>query len=255
MTAAARRAPAGGGGWRDPLIWASLGTAVLVLGLPLLRPLFAAAFPELERPVYAGDPFWVLLLAHLGLVAASSVAAIVLGVGAGIFVTRPAGAAFRGLVETLATMGQTFPPVAVLAITVPMLGFGTRPALVALALYALLPILENTVTGLGQVPQAVREAALSSGMTPFQILRNAELPMTAPIILAGIRTSVAINVGTAALASTVGAKSLGLPIIVGLNSDNIAYVLQGAILVGALAITLDLALARLVERAERWKRA
>ncbi len=239
--------------WRDPLAWSAGLLVLLVFGMPALRPLFAALFPRLERPVYAGDAFWSLLLAHLGLVAASSLAAILVGVGAGILVTRTRGAAFRGLVETLAAAGQAFPPVAVLALCVPALGFGAMPALIALTLYGLLPIVENTVAGLEQVPASVREAALSSGMTAAQKLRQAELPLAAPVILAGVRVSVTINVGTAALASTVGAKSLGLPLIVGLNSDNTAYVLQGALLVGALALTLDLAFARLVRLAERWR--
>jgi len=152
-------------------------------------------------------------------------------------------------------MGQTFPPVAVLAVTVPALGFGTAPALIALTLYGLLPIVENTMTALDQVPFAVREAAAGSGMTAFQMLHSVELPLAAPVILAGVRTSVTINVGTAAIASTVGAKSLGLPIIIGLNSGNTAYVLQGAVLVATLAVALDLAAARLAQRVQGWKRA
>jgi len=189
----------------------------------------------------------------MGLVAASSLAAILVALTAGILVTRGPGRQFRGVVETLATMGQTFPPVAVLAIAVPLLGFGAWPAVIALALYGLLPILENTVSGLAQVPAAVREAAASSGMTALQSLVHAELPLAAPVILAGIRVSVTINIGTAALASTVGAKSLGLPLIVGLNSDNVAYVIQGALLIGALAITVDLALGRTVAWTRRWR--
>ncbi|HYD31312.1 MAG TPA: ABC transporter permease [Azospirillaceae bacterium] len=227
----------------------------LAFGLPAARPLFAWAFPELERPLYDAEPFWRLLLAHFGLVAASSGIATVAGVGVGVAVTRPWGADFRRLVETLATMGQTFPPVAVLAVTVPALGFGTAPALIALTLYGLLPIVENTMTALDQVPFAVREAAAGSGMTAFQMLHSVELPLAAPVILAGVRTSVTINVGTAAIASTVGAKSLGLPIIIGLNSGNTAYVLQGAVLVATLAVALDLAAARLAQRVQGWKRA
>jgi osmoprotectant transport system permease protein len=92
-------------------------------------------------------------------------------------------------------------------------------------------------------------------MSGFQLWRAVELPLAAPLILTGVRLSVTVNVGTAALASTVGAKSLGLPLIIGLNSANTAYVLQGALLVGALALTLDLALARLVQRADAWRRA
>ncbi|HEY1723084.1 MAG TPA: ABC transporter permease [Magnetospirillaceae bacterium] len=239
--------------YADPALGAALLTLALVFGMPLLRPVFAGAFPELDRPIYVGDPFWLLLLSHLGLVAASSVAAGVVGIGAGILVTRKAGRSFRGTIETLAAMGQTFPPVAVLAVAVPLIGFGAWPAFIALALYGLLPIIENTVSGLEQVPAAVREAAASSGMTATQVLRDVELPIAAPIILTGVRISVTINIGTAALASTVGAKSLGLPLIVGLNSDNIAYVIQGALLVGALAITVDLAFGRALRYVQRWK--
>ena len=240
---------------RDPLVLSAGLLAALVLGLPYSRPLFAALFPQIERPLYQADPFWLLLVQHLGLVAASSLAAALLGIGAAIFVTRPVGREFRSLLATLATLGQTFPPVAVLAIAVPAMGFGAEPALLALTLYGLLPILENSLTAFDQVPEAVREAGRGCGMSGFQLWRAVELPLAAPLILTGVRLSVTVNVGTAALASTVGAKSLGLPLIIGLNSANTAYVLQGALLVGALALTLDLALARLVQRADAWRRA
>ena len=241
--------------WRDPLLWLALGFAALVFGLPLTRPLFAAWFPQLERPFYDADSFAALVLAHASLVGASSLVAIAVGVAAGIFVTRPSGAEFRGLVETVTTMGQTFPPVAVLAIAVPLIGFGAWPALIALSLYGLLPIVENTIAGLEQVPPAARDAAEGMGMGPLRRLWSIELPLAAPVILAGIRTSVAINIGTAAIASTVGAKTLGTPIIVGLNGNNLAYVIQGALVVGTMAVLADLALGRLTDAVQRWKRA
>ena len=241
--------------WRDPLLWLAAGFAALVFGLPLSRPLFAAWFPQLERPFYEADSFAALVLAHVLLVGASSLIATVIGVAAGIFVTRPSGAEFRGLVETVTAMGQTFPPVAVLAIAVPLIGFGAWPALIALSLYGLLPIVENTIAGLEQVPPAARDAAEGMGMGPARRLWSVELPLAAPVILAGIRTSVAINIGTAAIASTVGARTLGTPIIVGLNGNNLAYVIQGALVVGTLAVLADLALGRVTELLQRWKRA
>lgn len=241
--------------WRDPLPWLALGFAVLVFGLPVAKPLFAAWFPQLDRPLYEADSFAALVLAHAGLVGASSVIAILIGVAAGIFVTRPTGAEFRGLVETVTAMGQTFPPVAVLAIAVPAIGFGAWPALIALSLYGLLPIVENTIAGLEQVPPAARDAAEGMGMGPARRLVSVELPLAAPVILAGIRTSITINIGTAAIASTVGAKTLGTPIIVGLNGNNLAYVIQGALVVGTLAVLVDLALGRLTGALQRWKRA
>jgi osmoprotectant transport system permease protein len=241
--------------WRDPLPWTALTFAALVLFLPALKPLFGALFPWLDRPLYEQDSFLHLVLAHLALVGASSGIAAALGIAAGIFVTRPAGAEFRGLVETMAAIGQTFPPVAVLALAVPAMGFGARPALVALTLYGLLPIVENTVAGLAAVPAPAREAARGIGMGPGAILRQVELPLAAPVILAGIRTSVIINIGTATIASTVGAQTLGSPIILGLNGSNVAYVLQGALLVGLLAVLVDLAFERLAASLQRWRTA
>jgi osmoprotectant transport system permease protein len=238
---------------RDPLLWAALALTALVLGMPALRPLFAALFPGLDRPLYEQDSFLHLALAHLGLVAASSGAAAALGVAAAVFVTRPAGAEFRGLVETVAAAGQTFPPVAVLALAVPALGFGAAPALIALTLYGVLPVVQSTIAGLAAVPAPAREAASGIGMTGAEILRDVELPLAAAVILGGIRTSVVINIGTATIASTVGARTLGSPILVGLNGSNLAYVLQGAVVVALLAVVLDLAFDRLARRARRWQ--
>jgi osmoprotectant transport system permease protein len=239
--------------WRDPLAWSGGAFVALVLSMPALAPVFAALFPELERPLYVQDSFVALALSHLALVGASSAIAAALGVAAGIFVTRRAGAEFRDMVETLVAMGQAVPPVAVLAIAVPVIGFGAEPALIALTLYGVLPVLENTLAGIGAVPEAVRDAARGIGMSESGILLAVELPLAAPLILAGIRTSTIINVGTATVASTVGARTLGSPIIIGLNAANVAYVLQGAILVGLLAVALDLAFDRLVALARRWR--
>jgi len=142
-------------------------------------------------------------------------------------------------------MGQTIPPVAVLAVAVPLIGFGEAPALIALALYGLLPIVQGTVAGLESVPGSAREAAAGLGMNPGRILLRIELPLAMPVIIAGVRTSTIINVGTAAVAATVGAKSLGTPIIIGLSGFNIAYIIQGAVVVGLLAIVIDLLFDRL----------
>ncbi len=188
------------------------------------------------------------MAAHVGLVGLSSLVAVAVGMAVGILVTRPAGSAFRGLAETLAAMGQTFPPVAVLAIAVPVMGFGRAPAVIALVLYGVLPVLQNTIAGLSGTPEPVREAARGLGFGPFRVLALVELPLAAPLILAGIRVSVIINIGTAAIASTVGVKSLGSPIILGLSAANTAYVLQGALLVGLLALTVDAAFDAAAER-------
>ena len=230
-------------------VWPVLALLLLaVLGLAELKPLFAALFPELERPMYEQESFSSLMLAHVMLVGWSSSLAILVGICAGIFVTRSAGREFRPLMETLAAAGQTFPPVAVLAVAVPLIGFGELPALIALALYGWLPVLQATLAGIGSVPQDIRETAEGLGMNSRQRLLRIELPLAAPVILAGIRTSVIVNIGTAAIASTVGAKTLGLPIIVGRSGFNTAYVIQGAVLVGLLAVITDMAFDRLARR-------
>jgi osmoprotectant transport system permease protein len=239
----------------DALLWGVALLAALLLLLPRSRALFAALFPWIERPLYEQDSFLALTAAHVALVGVSSLIAAAIGVAAGIFVTRPAGAEFRDMVETVAAMGQTFPPVAVLALAVPATGFGAVPALIALTLYGLLPVVQNTIAGIGAVPEPVREAARGVGMTGTEILLRVELPLAASLIMAGIRTSTIIGVGTATIASTVGAKTLGSPIIVGLNGSNIAYVLQGAILVALLAIVLDLAFERAVRALRPWQSA
>lgn len=229
----------------DPLWWLIAAYIALLWWLPHSGALFGWLFPEQSRPLYLQESFVTLTLAHLLLVGASSLVATLVGVGLGVAVTRPAGAEFRSLVETIAAAGQTFPPVAVLAIAVPVMGFGREPAIIALILYGLLPILQGTLAGLASVPQGAKEVAKGVGMSDAQRLFKVELPLAAPVILAGIRTSTIVNIGTAAIASTVGANTLGTPIIIGLSGFNTAYVLQGAILVGLAAIIVDRAFDRL----------
>lgn len=233
---------------RDPLLWLVLFYGALLTLMPYSGPLFHRWFPELARPLYQQDSFWQLTLAHLFLVVTASLLAIVIGIGSGVLVTRRAGRAFRPLMETIVAAGQTIPPVAVLAIAVPVMGFGAWPAVVALLLYGLLPILQGTLAGIDSVPASSREIATGVGMSSWQQLWQIELALAAPVIIAGIRTSVIINIGTAAIASTVGAKSLGSPVIIGLSGFNTAYVIQGALLVALLAIVSD----RLFERLQRW---
>ena len=225
--------------------------AILTLGMPAMAPLFHAGFPGLERPVYTRASFVTLLLSHIGLVAAASLPVILFGVGVGIAVTRAGGRQFAGIVDTVTAIGQTFPPVAILAIAVPLIGFGAAPTIIALIAYGILPVVDNTVAGLRSSPPAVMDAAEGMGLTAFQKLFSVELPLAAPIIVAGIRTSVTIAIGTATIGSTVGALSLGSPIIEGLSGSNTAYVVQGAILVGLLAVSVDQLFAWLDARLRR----
>jgi osmoprotectant transport system permease protein len=232
----------------SPILWVGLFFAVLLLRMDELRPALRWAFPDVEPVIYQRGSFLALFLSHLGLVAAASLAATLVGVSLAVFVTRPAGRDFRAMVNALATVGQTFPPAAVLAIAVPIVGFGARPTVIALFLYGLLPIIENAIAGLEDVPRGVREAAEGMGLSPWQRLRDVDLPLAAPVILAGIRVSVTIAIGTATIGSTVGALTLGTPIFNGLVANKLPFVLEGAVLVALFAILTDLLFARF----ERW---
>ncbi|MGQ0444227.1 MAG: ABC transporter permease [Beijerinckiaceae bacterium] len=207
--------------------------------MPAAGPLMRALFPGIPRPVYTRASFFELTAAHVELVALSSLAAATIGIGIGIFVTRESGREFAAMAGAIAAIGQTFPPVAVLALTIPVLGYGAAPAVAALCLYAIFPIFEATVTGLRAAPAAVRDAAIGMGFAPRDVLWRIELPLAYPFILAGLRNAVIINIGTAAIGSAAGALSLGSPIIEGLSASNPAYVLEGAAIVALLAIAVD----------------
>ncbi len=215
--------------------------------MPHSAPLFHALFPDLDRPVFDRVGLVELTLSHIALVAIATALAAVVAIPVAVLVTRAGGRTARPLVMAVAAVGQTFPPVAVLAIAIPLMGYGGAPVVVALFAYSLLPIVLTGVAGLEAVPASVLDAADGMGLSPFQRLMKAELPLAAPVLLAGLRTAAIINVGTATVGSTVGAATLGAPIIEGLSSYNTAYVIQGAVLVGLLAILID----RLFEAATR----
>lgn len=213
---------------------------LLLAEMPGLAPWFARAFPGQTPPVYDRGSFLALAGGQLALVGAAVTAAAGLGVAASILVTRPAGAAWRPAVETVARGAQAFPPAAVLAVLVPAVGFGAWPTLLALFLYGLLPIVENATAGLEGVPAPVREAALAMGLSPRAVLWRVELPLAARPILAGVRVSAAVALGTATLGSTVGALTLGTPVIEGLVAARPGYVLQGAVPLALMAVWLEL---------------
>ena len=232
-----------------------LGALALLVTFLLSPQSFAPLFAPLTHygapPIYDQGNLLSLALAQLATVLLAAAASTVAAVGLGILVTRPAGAQFLPLSRTLVNIGQTFPPVAVLAVAVPLVGFGEKPTLIALFAYGLLPIFENTIAGVRGCPPAVLEAASGMGMSPGQRLRRVELPLAMPLILEGIRLSLVINVGTATIGSTVAAKGLGEVIIAGLLSSNTAFILQGGLVTGLMAVLLYDALAALERRLSR----
>jgi osmoprotectant transport system permease protein len=224
---------------RRPGLWLMVLLIAVIFLMPAAGPLMRWLFPGVPRPVYTRASFFELTLAHAELVAISSLAAAVIGIGFGIFVTRESGREFAPMAGAIAATGQTFPPIAVLALTIPVLGYGAVPAIAALCLYAIFPIIAATITGIEAVPALARDAAMGMGFAPRDILRRIELPLAFPFILAGLRNAVIINIGTAAIGSAAGALSLGSPIIEGLSASNPAYVLEGAVIIAVLAVAAD----------------
>jgi osmoprotectant transport system permease protein len=231
-------------------IVAPLLLIVLLLALPHSAPWFHAWMPTLSHPLYTRTSFLALTLSHLWLVVLATFVAVAVGLALGVLATRPGGRPLLPTVRAVAVIGQTFPPVAVLAIAVPLLGFGAAPTLLALTLYGVLPVLGQTVAGLDNVSPAALHAADGMGYGRWRRLWDVELPLAAGPIMAGVRLSAIVGVGTATIGSAVGATTLGSPIVEGLVGNNTAYVVQGALLVGALALSIDGVLG-LVERRVR----
>jgi osmoprotectant transport system permease protein len=183
---------------------------------------------------------------HLLLVAVSLAAAVALALPLGLALERRPGGA-ESVIRGVGLL-QTVPSIALLAFMIPLLGIGVVPALVALFLYSLYPILRNTYTGVrGAAPEAVG-AALALGMTPGQILRYVRLPLAAPVIMAGIRTAAVIDVGTATLAAFIGAGGLGDPIAAGLALSDTRMILSGALPAALLALVVDAGLGAVERR-------
>ena len=186
---------------------------------------------------------------HLLLVAVSVLAAAAVAVPLGVLLGRARAHAAEGTVRAVGLL-QTIPGIALLAFMIPLLGIGMVPALVALFLYSLYPIVRNTYTGVRDAGPDACEAARALGMSPGQVLRHVRLPLAAPAIMAGVRTSAVIAVGTATLAAFIGAGGLGDPIVAGLALSDTRMILSGAIPAALLALAIDGALA-LVERMVR----
>jgi osmoprotectant transport system permease protein len=182
-------------------------------------------------------------LTHIGLTFISLLLAVLIGVPLGIFISRRTR--FAGSVLGLAGILQTIPSIALLGVMIPLLGIGPRPAIVALFLYALLPIIRNTYTGIREVPETVIDAARGMGMSRSQRLFHVELPLAMPVLLAGIRTATVINVGVATLAAYIAAGGLGEFIFGGIALNNSNMILAGAIPAALLAILFDFLLSRL----------
>ena len=194
-----------------------------------------------------------LLLQHLVLVSVSTGVAVAIGLPVGVLLTRRP--AWRGAVLGLANVFQTIPSLALFGFLIPLPfigGIGARTAIVALVVYALLPIIRNTYTGIVGVDPAVREAGRGMGMTDRELLTMVELPLAAGVILAGIRVATVVSVGTATIAAAIGAGGLGVYIFRGVAMVNDVLILAGALPAALLALLAD-GLLGLVERRLAWR--
>lgn len=230
------------------------GFIALISDMRLWEAGLSFLFPQESQVVHPRAPLLILVWEHLQLVSISSGLTMAIGIPLGIWVTRPGGRDLLPQVTNITSFGQTFPPVAVLALAVPFLGFGLLPTVAALFLYGLLPVVRNTIAGVNGVPGDVLDSAYGMGMSRFQALLRVEVPLAAPAILAGVRVSVVINIGTAMIGAVIGAGGLGSPIIAGLVQDNTAYIVEGALPAAMLAVLADHALANvegLLSRPER----
>lgn len=191
------------------------------------------------------------LLEHVGLTFSALVLAILVGIPLGIY----AHYSQRLRSPVLGSVGiiQTIPSLALLGFLLPLLGIGPLPAIIALFLYALLPIVRNTFTGIHEVDASIIDAARGMGMSDAQILTKVRIPLAMPVIFAGIRTATVINVGVATLCALIGAGGLGEYIFRGIALNNVTMILAGAFPAALLALTLDFILDLFQKHIKKWK--
>jgi osmoprotectant transport system permease protein len=179
------------------------------------------------------------ILEHVQLVLIPLGVATAIAFPVGVLLTRPRFRRYTEKVMAIFNAGQTIPPLAVIAVFFPFLGLGYRPALIALTIYALLPIARNTLAGLSGVSPEVKEAARGMGMTEWQILKQVEIPLSLPVVMSGIKTSAVLTTGTAALAALVGGKGMGAVIFAGINFFRMELILAGTLYIAIIALAID----------------
>ncbi|GAA4001235.1 hypothetical protein GCM10022232_44470 [Streptomyces plumbiresistens] len=176
---------------------------------------------------------------HIELTAISTFFVLIIAIPLGILLTRKAFRKATPVAMTIANMGQATPAIGLLALLVIWLGTGMKAALIGIITYAVLPVLSNTIAGLKANDPTLLEAARGIGMSPTGVLRKVELPLAVPLILAGVRTALVLNVGTATLATFGGGGGLGVLITTGITNQRMPVLVLGSILTVALALLVD----------------
>lgn len=219
--------------------WIFVPLLIFALGVVIVFYVVSNPGDSLEARMLTYPLVLRALREHMLMVIVSMALSMAVGVPAGIMLTRPQFRTIGKVAENIVNIGQTVPSLAILALFFAYLGLGFNTAVFALWLYSILPILRNTYAGIKSIPPEITEAARGMGMNLRRILCKIELPMAYPIIMAGIRTAVVINVGTATLATFIGAGGLGDLIVTGLVVRRDLVIFTGAALSAVLAILLD----------------
>lgn len=212
-----------------------IAVLILIVGVTFER----TGLIELLSDPYEYPVIMALFTQHLYMVSLSMVFATIIGVTAGIVLTRQRFRKYAGICMYIIGLGQTIPSLAVLAIAMSFMGIGFKPAVFALTIYSILPIARNTLAGITAVPPELIDAGKGMGMPPMKILMEVEIPNAMTVILTGFRVALIINIGTAALAYVIGAGGLGDLIFTGINLMQTDKLLAGAIPVTLLALFAD----------------
>ncbi|GAA4370945.1 ABC transporter permease [Paeniglutamicibacter cryotolerans] len=237
------------GSWKA-LGWQLFGIAV-ALSLVVLF-LATADLSATERTTLAPAALWGYTVEHLALTAVAAVIVLAIAIPLGVLLTRAPLRRFSGPVMAVANFGQAAPAIGLIVLLAMWVGFGFWAAIIALVLYAVLPVLRNTMVGLRQVDDRLVEAGRGMGMSSSAVLWKIELPLAVPIMLAGIRTALVLLVGTATLATFINGGGLGILIITGVNLGLTVVLVCGSVLVALLALVVDW-VGRLVEHVARPK--
>lgn len=235
--------------WR--MLWLQLlgiGVAFLAMALWLVN----ADLTDTERMTLAPAVLWGYTVEHIQLTLVAAVIVLVTAIPLGILLTRPSMRRYTAPVMAVANVGQAAPAIGLVVLLAFVLGFGFWAAIVALVLYAILPVLTNTMVGLKQVDERLVEAGRGMGMTSMSVLFKVELPLAVPVMLSGIRTALVLLVGTATLAAFINGGGLGILITTGVNLSLTSVLVFGSLLVALLALLIDW-VGRVIEQLARPK--
>lgn len=231
----------GGGDARRRTLWGYLFMPTLIL--VVLGALYVEGhnrtYSSGEKRRLNADSIWANTWEHIQLSLVSTFFVLIIAIPIGVLLTRSFAKLVSPPVLAIFNIGQALPSIGVIALLAITYSIGFKPAVIALVLYTVIPVLRNTMVGLRQVDTSVIEAARGMGMTKLAVLLRIELPLAVPIIMAGLRTALTINVGTATLGAFIGAGGLGELIVAGFTQNKQFVLIVGAVLVACLALLID----------------